>query len=298
MIRIITDSTCDLSEETLARLGVERLPLIVNFGSESFRDGVDMSHEEFYRRLAQADELPTTSGLNPMDLAAVFAGHRARGDEVVGIFLSSELSSTVQSANLAREAVGEEGVYIVDSRQVTLGLGLLIERAAALRDSGLSAAGLASAVEELASRQRLVAVVDTLKYLKMGGRISAAAAVVGGMLGISPIVAVQNGRVELIGKSRGRKAALRWMSQYIQPEEIDFSLTIAFGHSDCPEAMRECMEHFSDLCARAPSVLTGSIGCVVGTHAGPGATGLTYFVKKRQICAPGCIDFSADCGII
>lgn len=280
MIRIITDSTCDLSAETLARLDVERLPLIVNFGSQSFRDGVDMSHEEFYRRLAEADELPTTSGLNPMDLARVFADHRANGDEVVGIFLSSELSSTVQSANLAREAVGPDGIYIVDSHQVTLGLGLLIERAAALRDSGLSAAELAAAVEELTERQRLIAVVDTLKYLKMGGRISAAAAVVGGMLGISPIVAVQNGRVELIGKSRGRKAALRWMSEHTQKEEIDLLQTIAFGHSDCPEAMQECMEHFSDLCEHASSILTGSIGCVVGTHAGPGATGLTYFVKK------------------
>src|SRR5699024_11200489 len=123
----------------------------------------------FYRRLAEADELPTTSGLNPMDLARVFADHRANGDEVVGIFLSSELSSTVQSATLAREAVGPDGIYIVDSRQVTLGLGLLIERAAALRDSGLSAAELAAAVEELTERQRLIAVVDTLKYLKIGG---------------------------------------------------------------------------------------------------------------------------------
>lgn len=281
MIKIITDSTCDLSAEMLEQLGVQQLPLTVSFGSESFRDGVDISHEEFYRRLAAADQLPTTSQLNPDVLAGVFAEHRARGDEVVGIFLSSELSGTVQSARIAREAVGGEGIYIVDSRQVTVGLGLLVERAAHLAGSGMSGAEVAAAVEELSRRQRLLAVVGTLKYLKMGGRISAATALVGGILGISPIVAVQNGRVELIGKARGRKAAMHWISERVAQEELDLSQPIAFGHSDCPEAMRECMDCFESLCHQAAGVVTGSIGSTVGTHAGPGATGIVYFVKKQ-----------------
>lgn len=280
MIRIITDSTSDLSRETCEKLGVKAMPISVHFGGESFRDGVDITHADFYRRLAQAETLPTTSQLNPDELTAVFKAYRDSGDEVLGIFLSGDLSGTLQSAQIAREMAGSEGIYIVDSRNATFALGLLVERAAALRDQGLSAPELAEAVEELAGRLRLIAVVDTLKYLKMGGRISAATAVVGGILGISPIVAVENGKVESIGKARGRQAALRWIEERLAGENIDFSLPIAFGHSNCQEALRDCMDHFSALRAQASHVMIGSLGSAIGTHVGPGAVGLAYFLKK------------------
>lgn len=280
MIRIITDSTSDLSWETCERLGVEAMPISVHFGSESFRDGVDITHAEFYRRLAQAEALPTTSQLNPDELATLFRSCRDSGDEVVGIFLSGDLSGTLQSAQIAREMAGNQGIYIVDSRNATFALGLLVERAAALRDQGLSAADLADAVRELAGRLRLVAVVDTLKYLKMGGRISAATAMVGGILGISPIVAVEDGKVESIGKARGRQAALRWIGERLAQEDVDLSLPVAFGHSHCEEALRDCMEHFSALREQACGVMIGSLGSAIGTHVGPGAVGLAYFLKK------------------
>ena len=131
-------------------------------------------------------------------------------------------------------------------------------------------------LEELAGRLRLLAVVDTLKYLKMGGRISTASAVVGALLNISPIITIENGLVEGIGKARGRKAAFQWIAKRMEKEAPDLSLPVAFGHSNAPEAMAECQAFFADMIGAA-TVYASDIGSVVGTHAGPGATGIVYF---------------------
>ena len=181
MIRIVTDSTSDLSADRAAALGVEVLPLSVHFGEESFQDGVDITKEEFYARLEQAETLPTTAQIPPETFIKTFERLTAQGDQVLGIFLSSAMSGTYQSAMIARDIVGEERIAVVDSQTVTFALGLLVEAACLLRDQGLSLEELRAQVEALAGRVRLLAVVDTLKYLKMGGRISGAAAVVGGL---------------------------------------------------------------------------------------------------------------------
>ena len=213
MIRIVTDSTSDLSRERREELNIESLPLSVHFGEETFRDGVDITNREFYERLAQVETLPTTAQVNPEEFAALFRKYLDQGDEVVGIFISGAMSGTCQSAAIARDMVdGEAHIFIVDSHTVTFALGLLVETAVLLRDQGLSAREIAARIEELSGRTRLLAVVDTLKYLKMGGRIRAATAVVGGLLGISPIITIENGLVESIGKARGRKAASSGLS--------------------------------------------------------------------------------------
>lgn len=280
MIRIVTDSTSDISAERAKELGVEVLPLSVLFGEESFRDGVDISKEEFYARLSQAETLPTTAQVTPDAFIEAFRRLTGNGDQVLGIFLSSDLSGTYQSAMIARDVVDEENIAVVDSRTVTFAEGLLVEAACLLRDQGLSLAELTEKVTELSGRVRLLAVLDTLKYLKMGGRISGATAVVGGLLGISPIIAVQEGKVESIGKARGRKAAFAWIREELDRRPADLSLPVAFGHSNAPQAMEENMAYFAGWAAQAPFVCTGDIGCVVGTHAGPGATGLAYFEVK------------------
>ena len=277
MIRIITDSTSDLTLRRREALGVEIFPLSVHFGHEVFRDGVDMSAGEFYERLGRAEELPTTSQVNPEVFAGRFREWLDQGDEIVGIFISGDMSGTGQSAAIAREMVdGEEKIFLVDSRTVTFALGLLVETACMLRDQGLSAAQIAARITELSGRVRLLAVVDTLKYLKMGGRITGAAAVVGGILGITPIITIENGLVENIGKTRGRKSAFQWMEKYMETEKPDLSLPVSFGHSNSPEAMAECIAHFAPLLGDAHR-LESDIGCVVGTHVGPGATGLVYY---------------------
>jgi len=280
MIRIITDSTADLLPERIQQLGVEVLPLSVHFGGETYQDGVDMNPAQFYEKLAGADTLPTTSQINPDVFVSVFEKHLEAGDQVLGIFISSELSGTFQSAAIARDMVGGKDIAVVDSRTATFALGLLVEQACILRDRGLPLDELTAQVTELTQRVRLLAVVDTLKYLKMGGRISSATAVVGGILGISPIIAVQNGKVDSIGKARGRKAAFGWIREELGRRPADLSLPVSFGHSNAPEAMAENMSFFADWSVRAPLVCTGNIGAVVGTHAGPGATGLAYFEQK------------------
>ena len=279
MIELITDSTSDLSPALAAQLGVRVLPLTVHFGEESFRDGVDISNADFYARLRKAEKLPTTSQINPETFTAVFQEVLDRGNQAVGIFISSELSGTCQSAQIARDMLDSEDVFVVDSRTVTFSLGLLVIEAARLRDRGLSAAELAAEITTLREKLRLYAVVDTLKYLKMGGRISAATAVVGGVLGITPIIAIEDGKVESVGKTRGRKAGIQWMRERALEEEIDLTHCVVFGHTDCPEALEAVADAFSDVAAQAPAVYRSDIGAVVGTHAGPGAAGLGYFVK-------------------
>ena len=280
MIRIITDSTSDLSREEAAWLGVEVVPLSVLFGEESFLDGEEITHAQFYERLEGVQTLPTTAQVPPETFIQRFQAHVDAGDQVVGLFISSELSGTCQSAFIARSVVGEENVFVVDSRTATFGLGLMVREAVRMRDAGLSAAEMAAQLEELSGRVHVLAAVNTLKYLKMGGRISAATAVVGGVLGISPIIAVQNGVVDSVGKARGRKNAFQWIAKRIETEEpIDPEHLVAFGHSNAPDAMEECQA----ACAGLTDVTkagVGSIGAVVGTHVGPGAAGIAYILKK------------------
>ncbi len=279
MIRIITDSTCDLRPDRREALGVDVVPLSVHFGDETFRDGVEITATQFYQRLSKVDTLPTTSQVNPETFAALFQTYVEQGDQVVGIFLSGAMSGTCQSALIAKDMVDKGEIHIVDSQTVTFALGLLVEMAASLRDKGLSAGEIARQVTDLSGRMRLLAVVDTLKYLKMGGRINAATAVVGGLLGISPIITVEHGLVESIGKARGRKAAFQWIAKRMETEVPDLALPVAFGNSNAPEVMDECMAALAPL-VPGTQIMESDIGSVVGTHAGPGAAGIVYFVKE------------------
>ena len=280
MIRILTDSTCDLTPNQRRDLAVEVIPLRVHFGDEVYRDGVDITNADFFARLRTAEALPHTSQINPDEFVTFFRPYLEAGDEVVGIFLSSRLSGTFQSARIAADELGDpKGLHLVDSNAVTFGLGLLVAMAARYRDAGISAADIAAAVAALSPRLRLYAVVETLKYLKMGGRISSATAVVGGMLGVTPILSVQDGVVEAAGKSRGRKGAFQWMEKRLETEPMDPTLPMAFGHTDAPEAMAAIKDYFLPI-LQPQDVLEGPIGAVIGTHAGPGATGFAYFVKE------------------
>ena len=280
MIRIVTDSTSDLSPQRAAELGVEVVPLAVHFGEETFRDGVDITKEEFYNRLAQVDTLPTTSQVPPETFIQVFQRLTEGGDQVLGLFISGAMSGTNQSANIARGIVDEANIAIVETGTVTFGLGLLVETACRLRDQGFSLSELEQKLTQLAGRVRLLAVVDTLKYLKMGGRISGATAVVGGILGITPIITIQDGLVVSVGKTRGRKAGFQFIDKWLQEKEApDTSLPVTFGHSNAPQVMEECMAYFGPKLAGA-DLLPSDIGAVVGTHVGPGAGGLAFFVKE------------------
>jgi len=275
MVRIITDSTSDLSRARGSELGIDILPLTVHFGQESFRDGVDISISEFYRKLASAESLPSTSQINPSDFETLFRQYIAEGDEVVCLLISSDLSGTCQSAFMARDMVDPDKIFVVDTRNVTFALGLLVEEAVSMRDAGKDAAQIAAEIDALSRRLCLIAVVSTLKYLKMGGRLSTTSALVGGLLNINPIVSIIDGKVEAIGKARGRKAAFEFILRHIQQNPPDPDYPVAFGHSNDPDALASCMSYFAPY-LNTEKPLVGDIGSIVGTHAGPGAVGIAY----------------------
>ena len=279
MIRILTDSTCEISMESAKEMDVTVLPMTVHFGGESYVDGIELTPELFYQKLGESTELPTTTQINPSEFEEVFRAWTAAGDSVVGLFLSSDLSGTYQSAVIAANSVGSDNIFVIDSKTVTFGLGLLVLQAVRWRQEGLPAAALAARLEQEKERVTLLAVVDTLKYLKMGGRLSSAAAMVGGILGINPLITVTGGKVESIGKARGRKAAFDLLQKRINEVPPDRSAPMAYGHSNAPEALRECMDYFKETIPPQTAFIA-HIGSVVGTHVGPGAVGVAYFRQK------------------
>ena len=278
MVKILTDSSCDLSPARCEELGVEMLPITVNFGEESYRAHVDISNEEFYEKLAAASELPKTAQITPAFFEKKFQEYKDSGDQVVCLFISSRMSGTLQSARIAKELVGAENIYLPDTLNVTFALGLLVEEAAKMRARGLSAGEIAEEVLGLVPRVRLWALIDDLKYLKMGGRLSATSALVASILGICPIITLQDGLVEVVGKARGKKAAFKFMKDMVENEPISYDFSVTIGHAAVPKTRDDFMEYMSaELKKREIHKL--DIGSIVGTHTGPGACGLAYIRK-------------------
>lgn len=279
MIRILTDSTCDLDTAAANELQIDVIPLSLHFGDQTYIEGISIDHDTFYQMLSQAERLPTTSQLNPMDILDVASPYLEQGDDVIGIFVSSKLSGTFQSAAIAAAMSESEHFYLVDSHNVTFGMALLVRVACRLRDEGKDAAQIVAALENLRGRVRLVAVVDTLKYLQMGGRISAASAVMGNLLGINPLVSVIDGAVEAIGKTRGKKSAYRHLLKLVEADLPDLSYPVYFGHTHAPESMAELQGVIQPAFPSPAKIYCAEIGSVIGTHVGPGAAGLAYIAR-------------------
>ena len=277
-VRILTDSSSDLPFSMQEQWGIDILPLRVLFGDKEYVDGRDLSREEFYTLLSEATELPKTAQITPHEFERAIGRYVEAGDEVVVLGISSELSGTYASALLAREQFPEAPVYVVDSRNVTFALALLVEIAVGLRDRGLGAEEIARTIESLRERVRLYAVIDDLKYLRMGGRLSAAGAVVGSLLGIKPIVTLADGRVESIDKVRGMKAGYQCVLERTEKDGIDTAYPVYFGHSNVPDAMRE-LQAAAAVRFELDSPRGCGIGPIVGTHAGPGCVGIAFVAK-------------------
>lgn len=279
MVHIITDSTCDIMKEEQEKMGITVLSLIVNFGEEMYKDGVEMTRQEFYDKLEKAQTLPTTSQINPAEFEEVFQKAIDNGDEVVCILVSSELSGTYQSAVIAANIVDPDKIHLVDSCSATIGLSILLKEAVRLRDAGYSAKEIANTIQSLSKRVRLFAVIDTLKYLKMGGRLSATSAMIGSILGIHPIIEVKDGKVTAIDKSRSTKSGLQKLQECLEREPADFSYGFAYGHSNSEERLEKCMDYLKPY-VQTDDIIIRNIGSVVGTHAGPGVVGIAYIIKE------------------
>jgi len=278
MVRIITDSTSDVRPAEWAELGVSVLPLTVTINGKSYQDGIDLSNDTFFEMLEHAEQLPTTSQITPDTFSQAFEKHTGNGDDVVGVFISSELSGTCHSAEIAAQEMDPDKVFVVDSRIGTFGLAILVREAVKMRDAGMIAAEIAGALKKLVARIRLVAMVDTLKYLRLGGRISAATAFVGDLLKIRPMVEVKDGLIHNIGKIRGKRSVMQFISRYLDEHPIDTELSFAIGHSNAHHDCHNLLEFLKDRIPASKTFLA-EIGAVIGTYIGPGAFGIAYFEK-------------------
>ena len=274
-IRIFSDSTCDLSTEDQERLQIYIVPLTVNFSGTTYLDGIDITNEEFYDRLDTCEELPTTSQPSPQSFIDAFKGFLEAGDEIVGVFISSEISGTYNSACIAKQMLMTDKLHIIDSRGATVGLALLLSEAAGYRDAGFTAAQIVDHIVLLSKKIRFFAALNSLKYLRKGGRISATTAVVGEFLGVKPLVSIVDGKILMVGKARGMQKTLELMLQKVLTDLPDLHYPVAFTHSCTPELVRKAVESFKDP-LKLVDWLTCGISSVIGTYAGRGSVGFAY----------------------
>ena len=276
--RIIADSTSDLTPEVRAR--VHTVPLTLRFGEEEYIDGVTIDHRMFYEKLVESDVLPTTSQATPAAFGKACRDAAAAGEEAVVITVASKLSGTYQSAVIAAEEY--PGVRVVESGSAAIGGGILVERALQLADEGLGAGEIARRLEAEKEQIVLVALVDTLEYLRRGGRISAAAAVAGTLMNIKPVLAVTQGEIRVLGKARGSRQGNNLLVQEInRAGGVDFTRPVLLGYTGLSDALlRKYVEDSRSLWeAGASQLRTTAIGSVIGTHVGPGAVAVAFFRK-------------------
>ena len=279
-VKIITDSASDVL--TPYHPAVSVLPMTITFGDQQYRDKEELSHQRFYELLIESEQLPSTSQIGPAQFEEAFQAQVDAGHSVVAVILSGKLSGTYQSACIAAEEFPQK-VFVVDSENAALGEGILVQRAAQLVDQGLEAPEIAQRLEDEKKDIRLIALLDTLEYLKRGGRISKSVAAIGVLLSIKPVIAVQNGEVCMLGKARGSKNGNNLLVQEIQKTTgIDFERPYCLGYSGFHNDMLQ--KYIADSRSlwegHAEHLPIGTIGATIGTHIGPGAVGVAFFQKR------------------
>ncbi|MBJ9988316.1 DegV family protein [Paenibacillus sp. S28] len=271
---IVTDSTADIPEDIAKQHDIHVVPLRLMFGEDTFEDGVDISAEVFYKRLVQSEQLPTTSQASPADYMQVYQEimNEYPGSPIISIHISSGLSGTYQSATIAKSMLeGDPDITIVDSKSASYGFGLLVVHAARLAAEGRTAEEIVRSVEEVRRQRKLYFLVDTLEYLQKGGRIGKAAAMIGNLLNIKPILSIdEEGIIYAVEKVRGRKKALaRILERFREDLGGVQNINVAVGHTADPASAEPVLEDLSrDF--RLQEVVLTNIGPVVGTHVGPG----------------------------
>ena len=280
-VRIVTDSAADFTKREIAELDIRVIPLRTIFGDREYLDGVELSQDELFEKITETGEIPSTSQVTPGEFAAAFDEYD-EGDQILCLTMSSKLSGTNQSATMA--AQGRDNVTVYDTLNVTVGQRLQVELALKLAQEGKDVNEIVAALDEARSREHLVAVLDTLEYLKHGGRISGAAAGVGTLLSIKPTIVIADGEVELIGKARGSKNANNLLVKSVQEAGgIDFDMPFAIAKSgESRKLLERYLKDSVDLYRdHEEDLRVYGIGAVIGTHVGPGAVALAYFGNER-----------------
>lgn len=271
-VRIVTDSSCDLTQAEAEGLGIEIVPLSIRFGDDEFVDRVELTASEFYTRMAASEVLPETAAPAPGAFESVFRSLLDGGaDGVVCINLSSGLSATFQSARTAAAAMDGAPISTIDSRSITAGLGTQVLAAATAARDGASVADINELVESMVPRTRVYGILDTLENLKKGGRIGGAKALLGSMLSVKPAIDISTGEVEEAGKPRTRKKSLQWLADKVLNTDAE---QLAIMHGDAPD-IDDFLALISHRFDRS-DIRIGQIGAVIGAHGGPRVIGACF----------------------
>jgi len=274
MIKIVTDSSAYLPADLVQQHDIHVIPLRVLFGEQVYRDEIDLSHREFYRMLTEAETLPTTSQPSAGEFFDLYSELSKDGHEIISIHISSKLSGTISSAQSAKEMLPEAKITIIDSASTVMGLGLMVLTAVRAAAEGKTTSEIVAIVERMILEMNVVFVVDTLEYLQKGGRIGGAAALVGTLLKVKPILCLKDGRVEPLDKVRSKRKALARLLEVVE-ERVGpgTPIRVAVLHAQVPEEARELeqevLAHFN-----CTECYFTEIGPAIGTHTGPGVVGL------------------------
>lgn len=281
MIKIIVDSASDVEQDEADELGISLIPMKVRFGDEEYSDGINLTHKEFFEKLIESAELPQTSQINEYSWEEKFKELTADGSEVIAITISSRLSGTYSNAVKAAKKFGGK-IYVVDSMEACIGERILLQYAIRLVKEGRSATEIFKELNEKKSKIQLLAVLDTLKYLRKGGRISSVAAIAGEMLSIKPVVSVVKGEVKLVGKAIGSKKSNNLLNQLVEKcGGIDFDMPYVLGFSGLSDDYLQKYLNDSERLwkGKAEFIPFYMIGSTIGTHVGPNAIAVAFFAK-------------------
>ena len=278
-VKFIIDSGADILPQECKKLNIIHLPLKVIFGQREYNDAVDLSHREFYEKLVESDIMPTTSQVPLGDFADACQQVAAAGDTAVIVTISGKLSGTYQAACIAASEYPDR-IFVVDSESVSLGTRILVQHGLALREQGVPAREIAQQLDIQKKKIRVMALVDTLEYLKKGGRISATVAIAGSLLSIKPVIAIEDGAVAMVGKARGSRQGNNLLRQLIEKcGGINFTMPFCLAYSGLSDALlqkyiADSAELWQGYTAQLP---IATVGCTIGAHAGPGAVDVAFF---------------------
>lgn len=279
-IKIISDSTCDLSEELLEKYEIDIVPLYVNFNEESYRDLVDLNTEKMYRLVEKYNMLPKTSAASPGDFYKIFKRYLDLNYQVIYIGIGSKFSGTLTSAYTAKKMLDSEDIFLIDSLNLSSGIGLLLLKAAKYKEEGLSAEEIKEKVDELVPKVRSQFVIDTLDYLYKGGRLSALSALMGGVLRIKPIIKVRDGIMKVGKKARGniRKGIDLLINEFIQLKDNIDEEFVMITHSLAYDSYLYIKDNLKEV-SSIKNLYETDAGCVISSHCGKGTIGILYIMK-------------------
>ena len=278
-IKIITDSSADLPNEVFQKLNIDVLPLLINFGEESHLDGVDINIEELFEKIETSDVFPNTAQVTPPRFAEAYEKYLKQGYKIISIHLSSCMSGTYQSACLAKQMLESDDIYVVDSQNVTSGLGLLAYRAAILRDRGLSAEEIVADLEESKEFISSSLCFESLDNLVRGGRITKTVSVVTGVLGIKLILEVKDGLMAVKDKVRGSKKAVKRIIKDIEHYGLKEDMPIVLLNVNNEDVYKPIKEYLDE---HNLNYIDAVVGCTVGIHSGNNATGVFFMSNKKS----------------